>query len=253
MSEYPTIVACEHEMEYNLDSDGQFVFMAKPDLIVENHEGDLVYLEYKTTSNKKEGWINSWETAVQLHSSIMATEQTLGRRPAYVQIIGLYKGYESYGKQSSPFCYAYKKNGNPPFSQDQIAYEYKAGFRRYPIWELPGGVKSWVESMPENVLADQFPRTTPVFVNEDLVNAFFRQRLSREKDIDAAMNTYLGDHNQEEILNRYFPQHFDQCQPGFGKPCVYKRLCHGNMQDPLSEGYIFRTPHHERETEMFNG
>jgi hypothetical protein len=279
MDEYPKIVALEHEMEYNLDptiecntcdgtgkypeasecarchgrgyEGGNFVFMAKPDLIVENKEGDLVYLEYKTTSNKKEGWVNSWETAVQLHSSIMATEQTLGVRPAYVQIVGLYKGYESYGKQSSPFCYAYKKGGNPPFSQDQIAYEYKAGFRRFPIWELPGGVKDWVERMPENILADQFPRTTPIFINEDLVNNFFKQRLIREKQIANA--AWEGDYDDPVTgINAVFPQNFEQCQPGFGKPCVYKRLCHGNSNDPLQEGYVMRTPHHERETEMFN-
>lgn len=246
MAQYPKIVAIEHEMEYTL-SDG-LVFMAKPDLIVENTEGELVYLEYKSTSSKKENWINSWETAVQLHSSILATEATLGRKPVYVQIVGLYKGYESYGKQASPFCYAYKKAGNPPFTQDQIQYEYKAGFRRYGTWELPGGTKAWVESMPDNIIANQFPLTPPIMVNDTMVEAFFRQRTIREAQIAHAME--VGEFDDPITgIDAVFPQHFDQCVPSFGWSCEFKKLCHGHVENPLEEGYEPRQPHHARELE----
>lgn len=256
MTQYPKIVAVEREMEYQL-AEG-FVFMSRPDLIVEDSSGELVYLEYKTTSSKKESWVNSWETAVQLHSSILAAEQTLGKRPAYVQIIGLYKGYESYGKQSSPFCYCYKKNGNPPFTVDQIQYEYKAGFKRYPTWELVGGVKAWVDSMPENVLADQFPLTAPIMVNDELVDRFFQQRLIREKQISAGLEDIakyeqaLAPRVVEYELDTVFPQHFDQCVPSFGYSCQFKKLCHGGVQNPLTEGFELREPHHSRELEEFN-
>ena len=246
MDMYPTIVAIEQEMEFNLND--TTVFMAKPDLIVEDREGNLIYLEYKTTSSKKENWVNSWDTAVQLHSSIRATEQTLGIAPTAVQIIGLYKGYESYGKQGSPFCYAYKKNGNPPFSQDQVQYEFKAGFKRYPTWELPGGVKAWIEGMPDNVLADQFPLTAPIFVNDDLVDAFFRQRSARELEIAKSVST-MSSENELDILDTTFPQHFDQCVPSFGWSCPFKKICHGEVKNPLEEGYELRTPHHAREVD----
>lgn len=241
MALYPTIVAIEAEMEYVLD-DG-FIFMTKPDLIVETPEGELVYLEYKTTSSKKEGWMNSWETAVQLHSSILATEATIGRRPACVQIVGLYKGYESYGKQSSPFCYAYKKSGNPPFSQDQVQYDYKPGFRRVATWEMEGGVKAWVEGMPDLILANQFPLTPPIFVNEDLVGSFFKQRLLRERQIAIAATSSPN----EADLDEFFPQHFDQCVPSYGWSCEFKKLCHGHVETPLEDGFELRTPHHKRE------
>lgn len=243
-----SIVAIEQEMEYSLnevvDDDGtEYVFMTKPDLVIEK-EGELVYIEYKSTSSKKPEWVNSWDTAVQLHSSVKATEATLGRPVGSVQIVGLYKGYESYGKQSSPFCYAYKKLGNPPFTQDQTLYEYKAGFRRYATWELPGGVKAWVEGMPENVLANQFPLTAPIYVNDDLVNAFFRQRLAREIEIADSGGQHWP---LEHTLDRVFPQHFDQCVPSFGWKCDYVKLCHGNVEDPLLEGFELRTPHHDQE------
>ena len=239
------IVQVEGENEFNLDQEGKFVFMTKPDLLLENSDSDLVYIEYKSTSSKKDKWINSWDTAVQLHSSIKAVEASQGRRPAYVQIVGMYKGYESYGKQSSPFCYAYKKSGNPPFTQDQVQYDYKAGFRRVPTWEMAGGVKAWVEGMPDNIVADQFPMTPPIMVNDALVDAFFRQRLVREMEIADAMSQDID----EATLDRVFPQSFDQCVPSFGYSCPYKKICHGEVSEPLSQGYELRTPHHAREAE----
>ncbi len=248
MAEYPVIVAVEQEMEYKLDPEGNFIFMAKPDLIVENKEGDLVYLEYKSTSSKQDKWINSWDTAVQLHSSILATEQTLGRRPAYVQIVGLYKGYESYGKQSSPFCYAYKKQGNPPFTSDQVSYEFKAGFKRSATWEMAGGVKAWIDRMPDNILANQFPLTAPIMVNDDLVESFFRQRLHREREIAAVAGLDLNVFD----LDKVFPQRFDQCVPSFGYGCPFKKICHGEVSSPLEDGFEPRQPHHARELEALD-
>lgn len=266
ISQYPKIVAIEQEVEYKLDDD--YIFMAKPDLLLESESGDLVYVEYKSTSSKQDKWINSWDTAVQLHSSIKAVEQTLGKAPTYVQIVGLYKGYESYGKQNSPFCYAYMKKGNPPFTVDQISYEYKSGFKRYPTWELPGGVKEWVEGMSPEVLQNQFPMTPPIMVNEDLVEAFFKQRLVREKEIGSyhtaniSSELSIGSTGYQENLesmgsklDAIFPQRFDQCVPSFGYGCEFRKLCHGHTPDSkesgLPEGFSLREPHHSRELTQF--
>jgi hypothetical protein len=171
-----------------------------------------------------------------------------------VQIVGLYKGYQSYGKQSSPFCYAYKRSGNPPFTKDQIEYEYKSGFKRTATWEMAGGVKSWIEGMPENVLANQFPLTPPIFINESLVESFFKQRAIREHEIARAMREADAEWDKEpdyNLLNEVFPQKFDQCSPGWGKGCEFKKLCHGNCTNPLEQGFSWREPHHEKEMEMF--
>jgi hypothetical protein len=53
---YPKIVAIETEMEHKLEGGSLYDlrFMTKPDLIVEDTEGNLVYIEYKTTSSKVE-------------------------------------------------------------------------------------------------------------------------------------------------------------------------------------------------------
>jgi hypothetical protein len=238
-AQYPRILFVEEEMTYEHDD---LIFMAKPDLIMANDES-TVYVEFKSTKSKKDEWITSWDTAVQLHSTIRAVRATKGVDIDSVIIQGLYKGYESWGKQSSPFCYGYFRRGNPPFTRDDTTYEYKQGYRRIPTWEMDGGLKKWVEEMPEAVLANQFPQTAPIFVNDPLVDAFFRQRGFRENEIAKIMET----EPDEALLDFHFPQKFDQCQPAYGWKCEFIRLCHGHVTDPLSEGYVWRTPHHSTE------
>ena len=247
ISQYPEIVAIEQEMVYEHDG---FKFMSKPDLVLAN-EDETVYVEYKSTSSKKDSWVNSWGYAVQLHSTIRAIESTLNRKVNGVIVQGLYKGFESYGKQSSPFCYAYHRPANPPFVKEEIAYEYKAGLKRKATWEFEGGVKKWVEGMPDIVLADQFPRTPTIYIKDNLIDNFFKQRTAREMEIDLALqmiDDYKGDEEQIEIiLNTAFEQKFDQCYPYFGKPCTYRNICHGAITDPLNQGYSYRESHHKLE------
>jgi hypothetical protein len=253
MEQFPKIVAVEKEVTYEHDG---LTFMSRPDLIVEDKSGDLAYLEYKSTSSKKSEWINSWQTAVQLHSTCKAVEATLGRKVKSVIVQGLYKGYVSYLKQSSPFCYCYKKEGNPPFLQEQITYEYKNGFKRFPIWELEGGTKKWVEEMSEEMLVDQFPQAPPIFINDRLVERFFKQQAIRQHEVAMACDLMGMDGVDEEskvaVLDTAFEQHFDQCTPAWGKGCCYKRICHGEVDDPLSNGFCYREPHHELEVELFS-
>lgn len=241
------ILFVEEEIQYEHNG---CLFLCKPDLILQDEtDGTTVYWEYKSTSSKKEEWINSWDTAVQLHSIIKAMREVRRIEIDYVVIQALYKGFVSYGKQNSNLIYAYKKSGSPPFTQDQFVYEYKPGFRKYPVWELPGGVKKWVDDMPDEILVGNFPQTPPIFVNNDLVDKFFTQREQREKEIYAARERII-EHPEEitQLLDIHFPQHYDACQPGYGRPCVYKSICFGNVPNPLEQGWVYRTPHHTSES-----
>lgn len=251
---YPKILWVEEEMLYHHDG---LTFMARPDLVVEDGNGEIWYIEYKTTSSKQDSWINSWDTAVQLHSSIRAIEETKKVKVTGVVVQGLYKGYQSYGKQNSPFCYAYRKDGNPPFTQHQYSYEYKYGFKRVPTCELSDGVLGWVRSMPEALLADQFPQTPPIFVKDQLIDSFFAQRNIREREIDMAVSLLdmikanpedAG--GEKQVLDTAFPQKWDMCKPAYGKPCPYSILCHGQANDPMQHGFEERVPHHQLETTL---
>lgn len=240
LEQYPTIVAVEHVCTY---TDDEKTFTRKPDLILADRDGELVYIEYKSTSAVSEEWIASWETHVQVHAACLAIEQTLGQACDRVIVQGLLKGTKSYGKQGSPFCYAYKKFGQPPFSEDQVEYEYKAGFKRTPVWELEGGLKSWVGGMPENVLANQFPQTPPIFIKKELIHRWLNQRMGREVEVRMALD--MLEANPEgagDILDYTYPQRFDQCQPGFrnARPCPFKIMCFGEVMNPTQAGFILR-------------
>lgn len=259
LAQYPTIVAVEQEMTFRHneagqpDPDGTFWFMSKPDLILEDKEGNLFYIEYKSTSSNKDTWVNSWQDAVQLHSTCRAVEQTLGRPVTGVVVQGLYKGYQAYNKQNSPFCYTYHRPGVPPFNKPEHRYEYAAGYKRYPVWLKDGGIKEWVENMPENMLTEQFPQTPPIFINDKLVDAFFRQRAEREAEIALASR---GAENPDPavgqlILDMSFDQDFSQCRPSFGKGCQFRKICHGRGGDPLQLGFSYRQPHHDPEVELW--
>lgn len=243
IGQYPQIIAVEQELTYPVTS--ELMFMAKPDLVLGNEQGEVFYIEYKTTGSKSEEWVKSWSTAVQLHSTLKAIEHTLGVTPDGVIVQGLYKGYVNYGKQTSPFCYAYSKKAYPPFHAGEVYYEYAAGTKRVPVWQLPGGLERWVDNMPLEVISDQFPRTPPIFVKEDLVNQFFRQLAVREKDIAEFQNPDPMD------LDEFFPQNFSACQPPSRMhACPYIPICHGSGQThPLQMHFTRRTPHHKPEAD----
>ena len=193
----------------------------------------------------------SWQTAVQLHSTIRAVERSIGETIQRVIIQGLNKGYVSYEKQNSPFCYLYHKAGTPPFIKDIWSYEYKAGLKKYPTWMREGGVKQVVAEMPENILSQQFPQTPPIFINQGLVDSFFKQRAKREHAIRHARELLqVPGVETATILDEYFPQHFEECSPGWGTGCEFKRLCHGNVTDPLQLGFTMRQSHHQLEAEQ---
>jgi hypothetical protein len=253
------VVAVEEEMFFVHNQhgegtlDGFFVMMVKPDLVLRDRKTKkLIYYEYKTTGTKKENWVNAWDDAVQVHSSMAAIEQSLGEPVEATIVQGLYKGYESYGKLSSPFCYAYYKKGDPPFTKPEYAHEYKPGYRRTPTWEMEGGVKQWIETMPSNVLADSFPQTPPIFTNQDILTNYFMQRAMREIEIMMAKQMLAGGVDDKLVLNGTFPQRFDRCKPPYGnaKPCQNRVLCHGCVSDPLKAGFTKREPHHELEIEV---
>lgn len=247
-AQYPDVVLVEKELVYDYKLAGQAMrFLAKPDLVLRGPDG-LVYFEWKTTSSNKEEWIHQWETAVQLHSACRAIEAQLGEPVTQVIVQGFYKSYVSqYNRLESIFCYGYHSPGNPPFEKARWAYDWKNGMRKAPTWQRDGGVRRWIEEMPPSLLASQFPQTPPIFVNERLVEAFFRQQGLREQTIrDGREWLKERPEDAEQIMDSIFPQHWDSCNM-YNRPCPYKRLCFGAPVDPLTIGFTPRYSHHPLE------
>lgn len=252
LSTYPTIVTVEQEVvtPYN--------FMVKPDLILQDPNGMLVYVEYKTTGSNNEKWVESWQLNPQLHSYMKAIRDATGLEIAAALVIGLYKGYVRAGRQTSPFCYAHGKQGQPPFFEPELLYTYKAGYRKIPTWELEGGLKKWVDEMPLDILSEQIIGVPPIYYNAEIGEAFFRQALVREKEI-ALTNQLLQIatdwQSRQAIMDATFPQNFEACTPSFGSPCPFRDICHPQPAaelvglHPFDLGYTYREPHHAPEIE----
>ncbi len=242
---YPKIIVIEQEV---LTEGG---FMVKPDLILQGASGELVYVEYKTTGNKSDKWIDSWKWNPQLHSYMSAIKEALGIDIAAALIVGMYKGYENkWGQRITPFCYAHARAAEPPFFEEELLYTYKAGYKRTPAWELPGGSKQWMEGMPQDVLEDQFLFVPPILLREDLAGNFFRQAEIRENEITQGLKFLKMAETPEDkqgILDAWFPQNAEGCRPSFGGHCPYASICLDGGSPDDEQKWQPREPHHSSE------
>jgi hypothetical protein len=220
----------------------------KPDLLTERQADRTIwYWEWKTTGSVGESWANQWPKAIQLHTTALAAGQHLGREVRGVIVQGIYKGYVKEGKQTSIFCYGYTRPGN--LGGAETLYEWKPGARRVPVWQMPGGIKAWIDNMPAEVLANQFVQAPPVFLQTRLVAAYQRQTAMREKEIVRAGGFLDGapDEDRQILLDRHFPQNFNECAPAIGAPCAWADCCFNPhvAEDPIASGiYNWREPHH---------
>ena len=258
IAQYPTVVSSEKEVLFphdesgKLNKKGPFVFMAKGDLVLLQGELGCVYVEFKSTGSKRQEWIDSWNKAIQVHATTKAIEFTMKQEVLGTIVQGLFKGTTSYGKYSSPLVYGYLSKGNPPFTKTSVSYEYKVGHKRTPVWEMPGGVKKWVEEFPLELLSEQFPQTPILFTDQELAETFFRQRAIREKDVILATSAIQDclDSDKLYMMDKFFPQSFTKCKSSFSSEfdCAYYRLCHGPIQvqeNPLGMGFIHKPRTHE--------
>jgi hypothetical protein len=257
---FPTVVASERATIYPHGTDGKcsqsgpFVYCAKPDLILEGPDG-RIYLELKSTSTKRDEWVMHWQTAMQVHGTLKSAEFTLGEEMLGAIVQGMYKGSQSFGKFSSALVYGYRTKSNPPFTKAQYSFDYRYGYQKFPVWEYEGGVKGWIDKMPAEILADQFPQTPLIFPDTDMAENFFRQRAIRERAVRDASATLAGNTlevltptGERDIMDTYFPQNFGACAPSWGRGCAMYRVCHGPAKsDPLASGFIPKNTGHELE------
>ncbi len=221
----------------------------KPDLLAERRDDQtLWYWEWKSTGSVGDRWMRQWPKAIQLHTTAEAAGKHLGREVSGVVVQGAYKGYDKEGKQTSIFCYGYTRPGN--IGGAETLYKWAPGGRRVPVWEMPGGVRGWVERMPAEILADQFVQSPPIFIQRRLVEAFLRQTSLREYEIREGGRRYWVARDvtaQQAVLDEVFPQHFNECEPAMGAPCAYGDCCFNPHvgDDPIASGlYTWREPHH---------
>jgi hypothetical protein len=205
---------------------------ARVDVVVRSRSDGQVYVfNWKTSSSKK---LDKWDHDIQMWTEAVATEGTIGEEIAGCIVEVLYKGQRRYGLQLSPLLYAYvTKNGD-------IRHEWSAGSTRLPVWEMPGGVKRWVEeTLPLEVVSAQFLRTPPLPKNNDVVHDWLEQVVYKER---------VATHVLKEGSERERELHFDQRFSDDNCPwCPFRRVCGKatTIQTLLEEGVLIpRVDHH---------
>lgn len=243
------------------------------DFIHENLGGALTYHDFKGTGWLNDGWKNAWPYKIQVMMG-SSVEHRLGRPIDQVMIHGLYKGrrksmyntetknYDGPMHQETLLCYAYYAEPNPPLIRGGWHLERPSGkgatqYKKKLITSYPGGMWTWFEQLPLEVLDSTLVLVGPFPIKKGRVQQFIRQMVSQEKRWMAiehrlynqllASNGDWTHPSYRQLLDELVPQSNDCYR--FGKPCQMLPLCdeEPGWENPLAIGYTLRRPHHEPE------
>jgi hypothetical protein len=204
-------------------------------------DGTIWVLNWKTSSSITD-WTQQWEDEVQAWTEALAMEDYLGQKVAGVIFEGFFKGVKRDGMYTSPTIYGW----SCPLPQQTVysatykAFSKEKPWRKFPVWrDFPGGVKAWVEWMDQGVLSEQFVRSEPILKNDQVVEAWIRQVVRRETDIEHILE--VGDKQDKDD---FFWQNFKKYNC---KWCPFKPVCKMqlNIDDAISAGqFVPREDHH---------
>jgi hypothetical protein len=273
--------------------------MLRTDLLAQRRGGQtLAYFECKTTGWESEAWAEQWETDAQLALGTVDAEKRWGAEVTELYIVGLNKGRRQRDrfsedvrkKQSSPLCYGYKRDGNPPLAPDDWlpTYEWvtehgetKRATRAHkralvttlaesdwPVWRAyqasnPGLTPEefWVRFLPESVVDKVCFILGPMNRQDQQLQGLLRGFLGEERrwqdvlwtlyELQVEGHTWASDTYQAR-LDELAPCSW-ACRP-FGKEhqCEFVPICHRHQgwDDPLASGYQPRLPHHDPELQQ---
>ena len=219
LREYPIVAGVEMPMEMVYKD---VAFVGVIDLLLKAPDGRQVVVDYKTTSSNRPQWLDSWEFSPQVHFYGELVRRVTGDPVAGVIIQGLYKGYNQRGKQYSPFCYGHCQKAAPPFAGEHWAYQKTQGYRHAPLWTAENmTLEKWIDEMPIEQLATQFPQTPLIFPDEQIAKIFMDQAVSRE----TVLRDWRNGTSDDLSLGTVFPQNLNACSPSFGSKCRYLDIC----------------------------
>lgn len=241
-------LALEHEMI--LDRSPLYVAFTPDRLLKSKQHGFIKYLEYKSTISASKKWLDSWMYAIQLHISLAGVKEEFPDLSIkFAQVAGLMKGnYSQSGEKRlmHPYVWGWYNE-----SEGKWANKYedgrRAGFEPMPVWEYEQGIVRWVLTCGDETARMQFPHTSPIFLNDAMLDGWVARRVHRENVIRQVENECRTDPVARQI---FFEQRTKNCKPPFGDACPYLKACWnaGTARDPLADPeYVVRTPHHDLE------
>jgi len=231
--------------------------MVRPDLLARRiDDGALFYIEWKTTGYGEDEWAKKWEKNTQVFCNALAIEETLGERVAGVMIEGLVKGarkkewrksscFQGQVLQQSPLCYGWVD------PDGKLGLKWTRGSTHTPLWGVKGITPtSWVSQLAEP--GEFLCPVPPIIPDREDVEDWREGAKWQMLHIHDGLNALAaaGSGEKRSVVARYFPPNFEACYPfGYGSRCPYFDACFtpGVRKDPLGNGYVRRTPHHEAE------
>lgn len=263
------------------------VLQVRQDLIARKRAtGALAYFELKTTGLDSGRFMEQWEIKPQLSLGTLRAEQQWGAPITELYVVGLYKGYrkKSYDendkvtgvKQASPFCYGYKRPGNPPLTTD----DWKATYRYWDpatnkkkqvtkdyvetgVWNLDSSdwptwagnkaqdsnitpAECWVRTLPDLTLESQLYVLGPFNPQPAQLEMVTQSIVGEEKRWQTRMWEIYGLLQEcgwaSAAVQTYLDLHVPcswNCRPyGAGHQCVYLPIClkQQGWEDPMGSG-----------------
>lgn len=245
----------------------------KQDVIAERRQGGgLAYLEVKTTGWAGDTWASQWETRPQLAIGTFGIPERYSKEVTELYVVGLYKGSrktkgegeDQRVEQDSPFCYGYRKAGNPPLATDdwKPAYEWldpvtgetkyaRRPYAKSPVWLLPESdwpdwqyaqaagwdpVEWWAtQFLPESVLKKSVFLVGPLNRQDAQIESLKRQIVGEERKWqDLLWKLYEAQHDRglqwadpefQALLDHLVPASWDCQRYGSKHGCEFIPLC----------------------------
>ncbi|MGH7274487.1 MAG: PD-(D/E)XK nuclease family protein, partial [Nitrospiria bacterium] len=192
----------------------------------DRRDGTILVWNWKSTSSMKD-WQQKWDDDIQAKTEALLTQERLGENVLGCIFEGFYKGSMYKGVSTSPLITGYvnSKTGMWRYDAPSGSGEKRAEWNKVPVWDeqhFKGGLKEWIDWLPEDVVAEQFIRSEPVFKNDHEVREWLKQVVKEESD-----NEYvLSDQVSEEDRLIHFKQNKGfRCQW-----CTFRPACRYEME-----------------------
>src|SRR5574337_10184 len=280
LGKYGTLIDYDATGRYVDDSKSfDLTFLSRPDALLQRRtDGAHVILNFKTTSDPQQWWMEQWKIDQQTISEVLPVEFELGHEVVGVLIEGLTKGKQvvefpkgsGHWHHSSPLVWGYLKEegGLNDDWQAQWVWTDEAGnsrrlgkgYNRQRIAATySGGIAEWVGRLYQNenaLLRAQFPAPPLISRSQKDIEEWLEQAKLREVDVHNALvqisapNAEAND--RERVMARYFPKYTHNANCLFPSKCSAYEVCWGaEGADPLGSGkYKYRVPNHPEVEEV---
>jgi hypothetical protein len=157
-----------------------------------------------------------------------------------VIVIGFNKGTRRNGERYSPFCRAKLHEMDKRMNFTNITGLLWKTVHPWEDLEVGEGLdisNIWMDSIPKDIMREQFAFSEPVFKNNLVVDNWLKQVVRRETDAQ-----YVLEHGTLEDQECFFYQNFtEEC-----KWCQYRSICTGatDMASLIRDGFMARREDH---------